>query len=430
MLKIRVTLLCCGVRGGSEERELALLNYLKSANCFHQSQILSTSLPLLLIHVQIRPSFLASHRTMKIAIIPLVLFGLSSAHVTLMSREPQVPEKPGPGKQILDVAKDGIKDWGPFGSLKPPKYPGAPIRNMPGSPRPYHKPHDPNVKTGVTTIPGSPLGPKKKCKPCLRKRDICCDSSGKPIKETTSTKPTKTQTPGKRPAARPRPGVYRPSRFSVPRSAGKAVVFAAVAPYAQNALDAVKRWDNPIGKAVSWFDDAMASLQEAIGGPQRADIFGNELKYKIIKGLGKALQPWETDYERYQRQWKEALERERALEAEKRAETERIKVLEDLANVCEKMGTEEPADAKMDAQLTETCQQLETAMKKVQAQEDSEKREVQEAEEARKKKAQEAARKKKAQEDARNRRLQKDLENKFSWMKSCKVSLNPTVNPR
>ncbi|KGQ07969.1 hypothetical protein BBAD15_g6703 [Beauveria bassiana D1-5] len=309
---------------------------------------------------------------MKITIIPFALLGLSSAHVTLMGREPQAPPPPGPGELIGGAIKDGIKDWGPAGSLKPPASPKPPIKNMPGSILPYHKSKDPNIQTGVTRIPGSPLGPAKKCRPCPKKRDICCDSAGKPIKET---KPPKTQ--GKTPSKTPTKGrpVYKPTRFAVPKSAGKAATFMLVAPYAHDALDAIKRWDNPVGHAVSCFDNAMASLQEAIGGPQRTDIYGNELKYKMTKAIGNALQlGFETTWDKRERLAKEAAAKEAARRAEEEKEKKRIKGLEDLAQICEKTGSQQgPEDAQLKTQITQSCQKLETAVKKVQAQEEARK---------------------------------------------------------
>lgn len=44
----------------------------------------------------------------------------------------------------------------------------------------------------------------------------------------------------------------------------------------------VKKWDNPIGRGVTWFDDSMASLQKSIGGEQVPEIHGNVLKLRII----------------------------------------------------------------------------------------------------------------------------------------------------
>ncbi len=302
---------------------------------------------------------------MKVSIVHLALLGLSSAHA-ILGRAPQAPTPPG--QQIVDVIKDGIKDWGPAGSLKPPSSPKPPLRQMPGSPLPYHKPKDPNVKTGVTRIPGQPLGPQKKCKPCLRKRDLCCDSAGKPVKPAKAPAKAPSKAPAKGPSKVTKP--YKMARFSVPKSAGKAAVFMLVAPYAHSALDSIKQWDNPIGHGVKWFDDAMASLQEAIGGPQRDDIYGNELKYKMIKGIGGALQlGFETTWDKNQRLQAEAAAKEKARREEEDKEKQRIKGLEELAVVCEKMGTERPEDAELTTQIQQSCTKLEGAVKKVQAQE-------------------------------------------------------------
>ncbi|OAA74664.1 hypothetical protein LEL_08245 [Akanthomyces lecanii RCEF 1005] len=321
---------------------------------------------------------------MKIAILHLALLGLSSAHVANLARVPQGPTPPG--QLIGDAIKAGIKDWGPAGSLKPPSSPKPPLRQMPGSPVPYHKPKDPNIKTGVTRIPGQPLGPQKKCKPCFRKRDICCDSSGKPAKPAKA--------PAKGPSKANKP--YKMARFSVPKSAGRAAVFMLVAPYAHSALDSIKQWDNPIGHGVKWFDDAMASLQEAIGGPQRDDIYGNELKYKMIKGIGGALQlGFETDWDKNQRLQAEAAAKEEARRQEEDKEKQRIQGLEELAVVCEKMGTEQPEDAELTTQIQQSCTKLADAVKRVQARE---------AAEAKKKVKPEA----------------------FYWFGKCKVSLSPS----
>ncbi|KAM0738134.1 hypothetical protein ACQRIT_007326 [Beauveria bassiana] len=239
---------------------------------------------------------------------------------------------------------------------------------MPGSPLPYHKPKDPNIKPGVTRIPGQPLGPQKKCKPCFRKRDICCDSSGKPVKPVKDPAKAPFKAPAKGPYKVAKP--YKMARFSVPRSAGKAAVFMLVAPYAHSALHSVKQWDNPIGYGLKWFDDAMASLQEAIGGPQRNDIYGNELKYKMVKGIGGALQlGFETDWDKNQRLQREATAKENARRQEEIKEKQRIKGLEELAVLCERIGTERPEDAKLTTEIQQSCTKLADAVKRVEAQE-------------------------------------------------------------
>ncbi|KID64677.1 uncharacterized protein G6M90_00g111960 [Metarhizium brunneum] len=91
--------------------------------------------------------------------------------------------------------------------------------------------------------------------------------------------------PAKGENGRSGPKVSKSSRFRVAKSVGKSVAFMAVVPYARDLLNLLKQWDNPIGHAVKWFDDAITSLEEVIGGPQRKDIYGNELQGRIIDAL-------------------------------------------------------------------------------------------------------------------------------------------------
>ncbi|PHH65031.1 putative enterotoxin [Ophiocordyceps australis] len=74
-------------------------------------------------------------------------------------------------------------------------------------------------------------------------------------------------------------------KFQTAKTVTSAVAFAAVAPFARRLLEILKEWHHPIGKAVKWLDDAIASVQEAIGGPQRHDIEGNDLKASFICAL-------------------------------------------------------------------------------------------------------------------------------------------------
>ncbi|PQK18062.1 hypothetical protein BB8028_0010g00510 [Beauveria bassiana] len=112
-------------------------------------------------------------------------------------------------------------------------------------------------KPGVSRIPGSPLGPQKKCRPCKRKRQLCCSSVGN----------------GSRP-------IQKSSKIRLTKAVSKAAAFTLLAPHARELLEAIKY--SPVGAPVRWFDDAMASVQQAIGGPQRDDIDGNDLKASII----------------------------------------------------------------------------------------------------------------------------------------------------
>lgn len=70
--------------------------------------------------------------------------------------------------------------------------------------------------------------------------------------------------------------------FRTKGTAGKALAVDIVAPYAHDLLNVLKKMDNRVGWAVTWFDDAMNNLQQAIGGEQVASIYGNKLKLSLI----------------------------------------------------------------------------------------------------------------------------------------------------
>ncbi|OAA34511.1 Heat-labile enterotoxin IIA, A chain [Beauveria brongniartii RCEF 3172] len=70
--------------------------------------------------------------------------------------------------------------------------------------------------------------------------------------------------------------------FRIGGKAGAAVAFGALLTYAHDILNLIKDWDNPISQSVKWPDNAIASVQERIGGPQVPEIYGNELKLKLI----------------------------------------------------------------------------------------------------------------------------------------------------
>ncbi|KID81467.1 hypothetical protein MGU_11179 [Metarhizium guizhouense ARSEF 977] len=53
-------------------------------------------------------------------------------------------------------------------------------------------------------------------------------------------------------------------------------------PLSKSSLDKLKEWDSPIGRAAKAFDDSITSVQKKIGGEQVPEIFGNELKLRII----------------------------------------------------------------------------------------------------------------------------------------------------
>ncbi|KAK8917854.1 hypothetical protein H634G_09718 [Metarhizium anisopliae BRIP 53293] len=278
---------------------------------------------------------------MKLSIPCLGLLGLASAHVAIVNRAPPGPpyKETPPSKLLSDAVRAGIPGWGLAGLPKLPQGgPKPPIDNMPGGLPELHRPKlgssdwrtdtlkGPRKKPGTTY----PKGP-----PCL-KRGLSC-------------------------------------RLRVPKAIGKAAAFMIVAPYARDILEMVKAWDNPIGHAVTWFDDAMASLQEAIGGPQRDDIYGNELKYKLIQFFKSVFRLFgETQWDMNERLREEAQAKEKARREEEERENQRIKGLEELAGVCEKMYNEELDGAMVTTQLKESCNKLVEELEKVESMEEEE----------------------------------------------------------
>ncbi|KAM3428727.1 hypothetical protein NHJ13734_008471 [Beauveria thailandica] len=211
---------------------------------------------------------------MKITTICLALIGLASAKAPLVDRQIKpVPPSDGPGTQMLDAARRGIERWGLNGDLQPPTSPKPPLREMPlglGVPKPVSK-YDPDKKTGVTRVPGEPLGPAKKCRPCKRKRQLgCCPSAGKPTQPSKSSKPSKSKSSFSRGKTR-----------RVTAASAKVAAIGILAPYARDVYEEIKTWP-VVGYLLQGFDDAVESLQVAIGGPGRDDIDGNDLKASLI----------------------------------------------------------------------------------------------------------------------------------------------------
>ncbi len=143
--------------------------------------------------------------------------------------------------------------------------------------------------------------------------------------------------------------------FRVSGRAGAAVAFMALSPYAHDVLDLLKQWDHPIGRAVNWFDNAMASLQEAIGGPQVPEIYGNTLKLRFICWM------------RGEQQWKNAVDyacdRLRKANEPKPADngqSKRIKSVNDVLNACETLELPSTALAseQLKAELLERCEEF------------------------------------------------------------------------
>ncbi|KAM0664908.1 hypothetical protein ACQRIU_006292 [Beauveria bassiana] len=169
----------------------------------------------------------------------------------------------------------------------------------------------------------------------LGKRDTCDPAKYKP-------EPTK--------AGRVRAKVS--SQFRAGARAGGAVAFAALSPYAHDVLDMVKSWDHPIGHAISWFDDTMTSIQEAIGGPQVPEIYGNTLKLRFIC--------WMRGEQQFKNGVDKACDRLRESQEAKAStpEEKRLKTVNDLLSTCEKL--EDPSgmlpNEEMKNELLDRCE--------------------------------------------------------------------------
>ncbi|KAM3505955.1 hypothetical protein MY10362_002645 [Beauveria mimosiformis] len=146
-----------------------------------------------------------------------------------------------------------------------------------------------------------------------------------------------------------------PKTFRVGSRAGSAVAFVVLSPYAHDVLDLIKSWDNPIGHAVTWFDNSMASLQEAIGGPQVPETYGNTLKLRLICWL-RGEQRWPNDVDRAcARLW--ASEQPRPVET---VESKRLKSVNAVLMACEKLENPDVslATAELKAELVDRCEEF------------------------------------------------------------------------
>ncbi|KAJ4148579.1 hypothetical protein LMH87_003043 [Akanthomyces muscarius] len=172
---------------------------------------------------------------------------------------------------------------------------------------------------------------------CFSKKRALCDPA----------KYTETTTSGRKTRAKVA------KSFRVSGRAGAAVAFSVLSPYAHDVLDLLKSWDHPIGHAVNWFDNAMASLQESIGGPQVPEIYGNTLKLRFICWI------------RGEQRWKNAVDYacdrlRKANEPQPDNQSKRIKSVNDVLNACETL--EQPSTAleteQLKDELVERCEEF------------------------------------------------------------------------
>lgn len=194
----------------------------------------------------------------------------------------------------------------------------------------------------------------KSAPPCSKKRAICDPAN-------FSVQPVKEQTKGSSNANNRRR--YKSHKLKVKSTAraGGAIAFTVLAPYARDMLEEIKQWDNPIGWAVKWFDNAMTRIQEAIGGEQVPEIYGNELKLRIICWFrGKQQFKNDVDYA-CERLW-EKDEREKNQES---AEQEWPRGLNQLLEACYKLETNHPEDENVRIKLEDRCTALEAKVEEV-----------------------------------------------------------------
>ncbi|KAM3547329.1 hypothetical protein MY1884_009614, partial [Beauveria asiatica] len=243
---------------------------------------------------------------------------------------------PEPGskaaRELLDLTIRGMQSWGMAGGVNAPSpNPSGPSRNILGGLPELHRPLPPK-QNGVPGTPGNPLGPRKKQgriyprgKICRNKRGIQCPAG------TTITGRT-SRYPKLHPSAR----------------GGVMVAFMTLSPYAHDILTAVKNWDNPVSKAVAWFDGAMSDLQEAIGGQNVPEIHGNKLKLWIIC-------LFRNESPRHPNSVDKACQRLKNTPVEAPEQQRAIDGLNQVSELCEKTEEDPPSDEHMKTEVLQLC---------------------------------------------------------------------------
>ncbi|KAK2593108.1 hypothetical protein QQS21_009198 [Conoideocrella luteorostrata] len=179
------------------------------------------------------------------------------------------------------------------------------------------------------------------------------------VKHTTSDK-TSGHEPSTDEKSRKEPKSKASSKFRVGSKAGGLVAFQALAPYAHDLLEKIKAWDHPVGHAVLWFDDTMKTIQEAIGGEIVPETGTNELHLKFLCFLKDLMGGPD---ERHPNSVDDACKRQKQQQeqqgqTEGQREKDRVKGLNQMLDVCEKVETELPADNDLRDSLLKRCQEL------------------------------------------------------------------------
>ncbi|KAM3504498.1 hypothetical protein MY11210_008330 [Beauveria gryllotalpidicola] len=267
----------------------------------------------------------------------LALLAVAGATFASPTAALQARALPQPGssqaRELYELVKKGMRSWG---LVRPSGHIGRPLTNMPGGLPELHRPHrvHPPKQDGVPGTPGNPLGPRKKQGRIYQRRKSCTRKrNGMPCR--------------------------RASRYTSLRLNGRGgamVAFSTLSPYAHSILAAIKNWDHPFGAAVAWFDEAMTSLQEAIGGKNVPEIDGNELKLWLIC-LFRNNNPRNPNY------IDELCRRHRDEPVEESKQQQAIDGLNQIAELCAKVeGEAPPMDEKIKTDVLALCDKYEETL--------------------------------------------------------------------
>ncbi|TQV90829.1 hypothetical protein IF1G_10572 [Cordyceps javanica] len=271
----------------------------------------------------------------------LTLFAVAATTIAdaahIQARSPPQPGSEA-ARTLLDLVGKGMQSWGLAGAVSPPPPPGGSrsptnpwgsnIGNVPKLNRPYPHPHA-HSRLGT---PGNPLGPHKKQGRMYPRRRTCASKRGVRCSLGTT-------------AAN---GASRYPRLRLNGRGVLMVAFTSLAPHARDVLEAIKRWDNPIGAAVLWFDEAMKDLQEAIGGKPVPEIDGNELKLWLIC-------LFRSENPRYPDPVDKACQRLKNAPAEEQKQQQAIDGLNQVADLCEEVEADPPANDRIRNELFQLC---------------------------------------------------------------------------
>ncbi|KID59193.1 uncharacterized protein G6M90_00g066390 [Metarhizium brunneum] len=273
-------------------------------------------------------------KIISLALLALAGINFASPTAALQVRSPP-PAGSEQARELYELVKKGMRSWGLAGAIHPPSgHISAPSANLPGGLPELNRPRPPKPN-GVPGTPGHPLGPRKKQGRIYERRKSCVAQKRSGIKCSAGTRVT-----------------TRASRFPKLRLIGQGgvmVAFSILSPHAHEILEAVKNWDNPIGTAVGWFDEAIKGLQEAIGGKHVPEIDGNELKLRLIC-LFRANSPKHPDVidDLCKRHQDESLEIKKQQQA--------IDGLNQISDLCKKVEEEgPPIDVKIKRDVLALC---------------------------------------------------------------------------